>query len=41
MGMLCNVVTALDLGSLDELWGDWRFEPERAAFVASLGTQRT
>ncbi|MGB9112867.1 MAG: TetR/AcrR family transcriptional regulator [Acidimicrobiales bacterium] len=40
MGMLCNVVTALDLGSLDELWGDWRVEPERAAFVDSLGAMR-
>jgi AcrR family transcriptional regulator len=40
MGMLCNVVSALDLGSLDELWGDWRHEPEQAAFVESLSAAR-
>jgi AcrR family transcriptional regulator len=40
MGMLCNVITALDLGSLDELWGDWRYEPEHTAFVASLSAAR-
>ncbi|MGA8297789.1 MAG: helix-turn-helix domain-containing protein [Acidimicrobiales bacterium] len=36
MGMLCNVVSALDLVSLDELWGDWRDDAEHAAFVDSL-----
>jgi AcrR family transcriptional regulator len=41
MGMLCNVVTTLDLGSLDELWGDWLTEPEHAAFVESLGATRS
>lgn len=40
MGMLCNVLSALDLGSIDELFGDWRDEPEHAAFVASLRAER-
>jgi AcrR family transcriptional regulator len=39
MGMLCNVISALELGSIDELFGDWSDQPEKAAFIASLGDQ--
>jgi AcrR family transcriptional regulator len=40
MGMLCNVISALDLGTLDELFDDWRVEPEQAAFVESTSAER-
>jgi AcrR family transcriptional regulator len=40
MGMLCNIVSALELGSLDALFGDWREQPEHAEFIASLSSAR-
>lgn len=40
MGMLCNVVTALDLSGLDELWGDMGEDPKLADFVRSLRAAR-
>lgn len=40
MGMLCNVVAAIDLGPMDELWGDWCEDTAHSDFVDSLSASR-